>query len=200
MRVAYLVNQYPSISHTFVRREIEGLERLGIEVEPFSVRPMDEKALPDPKDKLEVGRTHALLAHGAKGPLAGHHACGGLASRPLCAGPGPDGAHGHALRPRTRPQLRLSWRGRAARRARKARGHPCACALRHQLGGGGHARARAGRAGYSFTVHGPEEFDKPDLCALREKIARSRFVVGVSSFGRSQLYRYCDVAHWTRCT
>ena len=54
MRVAYLVNQYPSISHTFVRREIEGLERLGIQVEPFSVRPMDANALPDPKDKLEV--------------------------------------------------------------------------------------------------------------------------------------------------
>src|SRR5688572_21777567 len=69
MRVAYLVNQYPSISHTFVRREIEGLERLGIEVEPFSVRPMDANALPDPKDKLEVERTHALLSGGAKGLL-----------------------------------------------------------------------------------------------------------------------------------
>ena len=48
MRVAYLVNQYPSISHTFVRREIEGLERLGVEVERFSVRAMDPEALPDP--------------------------------------------------------------------------------------------------------------------------------------------------------
>jgi colanic acid/amylovoran biosynthesis glycosyltransferase len=55
-----------------------------------------------------------------------------------------------------------------------------------------------GGPSYSFTVHGPEEFDKPDLIALRAKIARAAFVVGVSSFGRSQLYRYCEAQHWDK--
>ena len=30
--IAYLINQYPKVSHTFIRREIAALEREGIEV------------------------------------------------------------------------------------------------------------------------------------------------------------------------
>jgi colanic acid/amylovoran biosynthesis glycosyltransferase len=55
-----------------------------------------------------------------------------------------------------------------------------------------------GGPGYSFTVHGPEEFDKPVALHLREKIEHSRFVVAISSFGRSQLYRWVDRAHWPK--
>ena len=32
MRVAYLINQYPAVSHTFIRREILALERQGVEI------------------------------------------------------------------------------------------------------------------------------------------------------------------------
>jgi glycosyltransferase involved in cell wall biosynthesis len=55
-----------------------------------------------------------------------------------------------------------------------------------------------GGPGYSFTVHGPEEFDKPAALHLREKIEQSRFVVAISSFGRSQLYRWVDRVHWPK--
>jgi glycosyltransferase involved in cell wall biosynthesis len=51
---------------------------------------------------------------------------------------------------------------------------------------------------YSFTVHGPEEFDKAEAIALPEKIKRADFVVGVSSFGKSQLYRWCDYKQWSK--
>jgi glycosyltransferase involved in cell wall biosynthesis len=51
---------------------------------------------------------------------------------------------------------------------------------------------------YSFTVHGPEEFDKVDAIALPEKIKRASFVVAVSSFGRSQLLRWCDYQDWSK--
>ena len=30
MRIAYLINQYPAISHTFIRREIRALEDMGV--------------------------------------------------------------------------------------------------------------------------------------------------------------------------
>jgi colanic acid/amylovoran biosynthesis glycosyltransferase len=197
MRVAYLVNQYPSISHTFVRREIEGLERLGVEVERFSVRAMDPEGLPDPKDKQEAARTHALLAHGARSLVP---------AITRIAATRPDRfARAQALTVRTG---RRSDRGLARNFAYL--GEACALVeecerrqvthlhahfgtnsaavamLAHELGG----------PGYSFTVHGPEEFDKPDLLALRAKIERSRFVVGVSSFGRSQLYRQCEARDW----
>jgi glycosyltransferase involved in cell wall biosynthesis len=49
---------------------------------------------------------------------------------------------------------------------------------------------------FSLTIHGPHEFDRPTELALGEKIARAAFVVAVSEFGRSQLFRWCDRAHW----
>ena len=51
---------------------------------------------------------------------------------------------------------------------------------------------------YSFTVHGPDEFDCPEFIALREKIRRASFVVAVSSFGRSQLMRWVEPDHWRK--
>jgi glycosyltransferase involved in cell wall biosynthesis len=55
-----------------------------------------------------------------------------------------------------------------------------------------------GGPGYSFTTHGPEEFDKPLAMCLRDKIERSRFAVAISSFGRSQLLRNCEHPHWSK--
>jgi colanic acid/amylovoran biosynthesis glycosyltransferase len=49
---------------------------------------------------------------------------------------------------------------------------------------------------YSFTVHGPDEFDKPEFIGLGEKVRRSAFVAAVSSFGRSQILRWVEQEHW----
>jgi glycosyltransferase involved in cell wall biosynthesis len=51
---------------------------------------------------------------------------------------------------------------------------------------------------YSFTTHGPEEFDKPTAIRLDEKIKHAAFVVGISEFGRSQLFRWCDATDWPK--
>jgi glycosyltransferase involved in cell wall biosynthesis len=51
---------------------------------------------------------------------------------------------------------------------------------------------------WSFTVHGPEEFDKAHLIGLAEKIRHCAFVVAISSYGRSQLYRLVERQHWTK--
>jgi len=59
------------------------------------------------------------------------------------------------------------------------------------------ARALGGPS-YSFTVHGPEEFDKPQFLGIGEKVRRSAFVVAISSYGRSQLYRWVEHAHWPK--
>jgi glycosyltransferase involved in cell wall biosynthesis len=49
---------------------------------------------------------------------------------------------------------------------------------------------------YSFTVHGSEEFDKPEYMGLGEKIRRSAFVAAITSYTRSQLYRWVEQAQW----
>ena len=51
---------------------------------------------------------------------------------------------------------------------------------------------------YSFTVHGPEEFDKVGAIALPTKIKDAAFVVAISNFGRTQLFRWCDPQKWSK--
>jgi glycosyltransferase involved in cell wall biosynthesis len=51
---------------------------------------------------------------------------------------------------------------------------------------------------YSFTCHGPEEFDSPRQLALGEKVRRSAFTVAISNFGRSQLYRWTNLSDWPK--
>jgi len=66
MRVAYLTNQYPKVSHTFIRREILALEQAGITVDRYSIRPSGQEVV-DPADIAERERTRAILAVGAVG-------------------------------------------------------------------------------------------------------------------------------------
>ena len=51
---------------------------------------------------------------------------------------------------------------------------------------------------YSFTMHGPEEFDAPRSLSLREKIHHAAFVVAITEFTRSQLYRWADYVDWPK--
>ena len=61
--IAYLVNQYPKVSHSFIRREILALERLGFVVHRWASRGWDADC-PDPADLAEQRRTRYVLAAG----------------------------------------------------------------------------------------------------------------------------------------
>src|ERR1700681_2102700 len=63
MKIAYFVNHYPKVSHTFIRREILALERRGFEVQRLALRGWDTP-VPDPEDRLERDRTHYALRNG----------------------------------------------------------------------------------------------------------------------------------------
>src|ERR1700683_534776 len=64
MRIAYLVNQYPKISHSFIRREILALERHGFEVVRIALRGWAGEVL-DEEDHIERKRTRYVLRRGA---------------------------------------------------------------------------------------------------------------------------------------
>jgi hypothetical protein len=49
---------------------------------------------------------------------------------------------------------------------------------------------------YSFTVHGMDEIDAAKFLGFDKKVQRAAFVVTVCSYGRGQLYRWVDHAHW----
>lgn len=198
MKVAYLVNQYPKVSHSFIRREIEGLESCGIVVVRYAIRTCDRE-LVDEADKLELQKTRVLLSEGIVGLL-------GALVRVTLSRP-------KRLASALHLALQVGWgseRGILLHLAYLAE----ACILLGWLVEDGVERVHAhfgtnsttvamlcrelGGAPYSFTVHGPEEFDKVRAIGLPEKIARAAFVVAVSSFGRSQLYRWCDAHQWSK--
>jgi colanic acid/amylovoran biosynthesis glycosyltransferase len=198
MNIAYLVNQYPKISHSFIRREILALERQGYKVQRLAMRGWKDE-LRDEEDVRERAVTRYVLQDGAvamamdvvrmavKRPVrfakALALACkiGLRADRPLPL---------HLIYLAEACRI-VPWM--AAHGARHLHAHfgtnsTEVAMLASMLGG----------PAYSFTVHGPEEFDKPELLWLGEKIRRSAFVVAVSSFGRSQLFRWAAYADWAK--
>jgi len=196
LKIAYLVNQYPKVSHTFIRREILALERQGFSVARFALRGWDAD-VKGAEDLAERDRTRHLLR-------------GGVA--PLLA---------RALR-RCLAHPAAAWRAlRAALQMSRLaeRGWPYhlmyfleACTLVDWLEQEGveHVHAHFGTnstevaqlasllggPSYSFTVHGPEEFDKPKFLHLTRKVHDAAFVVAISSFGRSQLWRWLPAQDW----
>lgn len=197
-KVAYLVNQYPHVSHSFIRREIVGVEAQGVPVERFSVR-SSGAALVDPSDQEEQKKTHVLLAAGARGLLKG--LLGTFITSPV-------------------RWFKAAWMAvRLGRRSERGvlrhviyLAEACVLVGRLRQCGARHLHAHFGTNSatvallarvlggptYSFTVHGPEEFDRPDSLSLGTKIQQAAFVVAISDFGRSQLYRWCGYEHWQK--
>tara|TARA_R110002110_G_scaffold103598_19_gene261898 strand:- start:9626 stop:10855 length:1230 start_codon:yes stop_codon:yes gene_type:complete len=204
VQIAYLVNTYPRASHSFIRREIAALERRGFCVHRFAMR-SDRAALVDPADLAEDDRTEHILKRGVIGLLA--PALGLLLTRPAqsraalklaikCGRAGAGGSPGTGGVAR-----HLVYLLEAACIARRCRAlgithlhahfgtnSTTVALLAHQLGG----------PRYSFTVHGPEEFDAPRAYSLSEKIRRAAFTVAISQFGRSQLCRWAALPDWPR--
>ncbi len=199
MRVAYLVNQYPKVSHTFIRREIAALERQGVQVDRYALRGWDAD-VQDPEDLQEQARTRYLLQEGvwAVLPMLGAW-LGRWFSAPAASWIALKTAWQmgrHADRPRlfhfiylleaARLCIWLRQSGAAHLHAHFGTNSAEVAMLAHLLGG----------PGFSFTVHGPEEFDKPQFLGLATKIEAARFVVAISSFGRSQLWRWLPADAW----
>ncbi len=198
MKVAYLVNQYPKVSHSFIRREILGVEGCGVQVERFAIRACREE-LVDDDDLLELQKTRIVLESGTLTLLTQAVVVASLSPWRFCQ------ALGMAIK-----LGRVSDRGILRHLIYLA--EACVFLRWFKAAGVQHVHAHFGTNSttvallctvlggppYSFTAHGPEEFDKVDILALPEKIRRAAFVVAISSFGKSQLYRWCDAQHWSK--
>lgn len=198
MRIGYLLNTYPQSSVTFVRREIHALERLGWQVHRFAMR-SDRAALVDPADVAEYDRTELVLQAGAprlakaalRLALTRPHGFARALARAWRMG-------GRSAQGRLRHMIYLAEAAHVAHRtealglvhlhAHFGTNSATVAALVQDLGG----------PGFSFTVHGPEEFDSPQALSLGEKVAASAFAVAISSHGRSQLSRWAAYADWPR--
>lgn len=198
MRIAYFINQYPKVSHSFIRREILALERQGVEVQRIALRGWDA-VLQDAEDASERAKTRYVLQRGVKGLLA---------------------PAWQVLRAQPRRFFQALWLAmRLGLRADRAwpyhlvyLAEACQVLQWLQAGEAKHVHAHFGTNStevvmlanvlggptYSFTVHGPEEFDKPQFLHMGEKVRRAAFVAAVSSYGRSQLFRWVAHDHWAK--
>ena len=197
-KVAYLINQYPKASHSFIRREILALERQGCTVLRLALRAADVHSESE-EDREEQRRTRYVL-EGAPGSLLRAAACTlartpgrflaalGLAVRMAWRAERPLPYHLAYLAEACRILPWLRAFGATHLHAHFGTNSAEVAMLAHALGG----------PRYSFTVHGPEEFDKAQWLRLADKARRAAFVVAVSSYGRGQLFRWLPRADWRK--
>jgi colanic acid/amylovoran biosynthesis glycosyltransferase len=198
VRVCYFVSEYPAVPHTFIRREIAELERNGCSVLRVSLRG-NGRDLVDPADQEEKDRTRyifderplgyvkALAVSLFGGPAGFCKAVAGMVQM---------------MRRTSRPRVyHLAYLAEALVVAKWS-----------QELGVGHIHAHFGTNNaevamlahlltgipYSFTVHGPDEFDRPEYLGLDKKLKHAAFARVVSSFTGSQLRRWTDPGDWPK--
>jgi glycosyltransferase involved in cell wall biosynthesis len=195
LRLAYLTTKYPAVSHTFIRRELREVEARGHLVLRMSIRPPNTN-LADPLDLEETKKTFHCLSR----PFS-HHLLAVLKTV--------------LFRPRRfiNALLVTIRAGLISRHLIKNLAYFIeACSLldiilKHRIqhihvhfGTNPAAVARLirrlGGPGYSFTVHGPAEFDNPAGIDLAGKIAESTFVVAITDYCSAQLRRWSNPSDW----
>jgi glycosyltransferase involved in cell wall biosynthesis len=197
-RVAYLVNQYPAVSHTFIRREIFALERLGVTVDRISLTGWD-LPLVDAHDISEREKTRYVQKGGVlsllREALKTAVARPGLFFKALGAALS---MSRNAVRPLPYHLIYLAQACRvqnwvAETGATHLHAHfgtnpaEIACLVRI-LGG----------PEYSFTNHGSNELDGAPRLHFPRKIGLAKFAVAVSHYCRSQLLRVIPYTDWEK--
>lgn len=196
-RVAYLTNQYPSVSHTFIRREVRALEARGYEILRYAIRPGE--AIADPQDVEEMKLTRHVLAQGYIALLSSAALL--LLRRPAAALRALSqmwkaaSVSDRGLLRHLAYWVEAAWLSQTLEREKVVHVHV-------HFGTNAASVAQLVKTmcgiGYSMTVHGPDEFDQALGHSLGSKINDSRFTVAISSFGASQLKRWVPYSAWDK--
>ena len=197
MRLAYLVGQYPTLSHTYILREIERLRVLGAEIDTISIsdpdRPFSE--LP-PDEQAEASRTFYVKANGA-GPAVLAHFRTLLRSPIRYAAGFLDATRFGGWNPRTllahyfyfaEAIVVGDWL-RARKHSHVHTHFSTTVAL---------FIARVFPVEVSATIHGSGEFREATAFHLRQKIVRFAFIRAISRFGRSQMMLESPTSAWDK--
>lgn len=199
MKIAYLVNYYPAASHSFIRREIVSLERKGVDVVRISIRRVPKNYVVDAADEAELEKTTYVLCQSflqiaSSFFFALRHNPRGLLSATAAAINMMRNSHRSKI-------FHLFYLVEA-----------CIVAKWVIESDADHLHAHFGtnpaevamlahyiaRVTYSFTVHGPSEFDQPKHLGIATKVRKAAFVCAISSFGRSQLFRWIPHSEWDK--
>ena len=197
MKIAYLVNQYPAVSHTFIRREILALEKIGIPIKRITIR--RRKDIVDPEDIIESKKTFCILETRIIKILL--YSIFVFLTRP-----------GKYIRVFSKAILIGRKNERGVFRHMIYIAEACILLIRTNQERITHIHSHFGTNSttivyfckllggpqYSFTCHGPDEFDCPYGIALRAKIENASFVIAITNYAKCQLMRWCDPSVWNR--
>lgn len=198
--VAYLISEYPAVSHTFVLREVRALRASGVQVDTFTIRRTSCEL--SAVDREEQRSTTSILPAGLVRTLRCHLAA--LAKSPAAYG----ATLLFALRRGRQSARRMLWqlfyfneamilwhecRGRGLRHVH-AHFANAACDIARLTATFG--RRSDGDWRWSFTMHGSAEFLDMKGFGLADKVRDADFVVCVSDYCRSQLMWLIDQSSW----
>lgn len=199
MTVAYLNSEYPSLSHTFIEREIRGLRERGVEIRTYSVRSATGQGRIGSANRAAAEETVVLQA--GWGTLLRDLVAGAVQSpagllRAIAASQrlSPPGI-GYRLR-------HMAYVMQGVRLARSLG----AAGIRHvhvHMANNGAAIAMMAcafdpRLSYSLSIHGSAEFFHVDTWTLKEKAEAAVFVRCISEFCRAQVMAWTDPEVWGR--
>ena len=198
--MAYLLSQYPAISHTFFLQEVLGLRARGLHIQTASINPPDRPMhkLP-PREAAEAATTHYIKGTGKASALA--TLLRTAITRPAVV---LRGVAAVCRVPRLTLRQRLFWffylaeailvgdwmRTRSLNHLHVHFGGPVASV--------GMLTSIAWRLPFSLTIHGPEELLNVDANHLREKLEQASYVLCISDFCRSQLCQLTPAATWSK--
>jgi colanic acid/amylovoran biosynthesis glycosyltransferase len=191
MRLAYFINQYPKVSHTFIRREIRALEALGFDVQRYALRGSSGEVLVEAADLEERQRTRYILGHGV--PYLLYSMALLSLQRPLGLLRATRMMISLALRSHRPVALHLASLAEAAVLTRWTQAQGAQHIHTHFGTNSAEVALLArlwGSAPYSITIHGSDEWDRPLQWTLLDKVQHAAFVVAISSFTRAQLMRW----------
>jgi colanic acid/amylovoran biosynthesis glycosyltransferase len=199
LTLAYLTSRYARASDTFIRGEVAQLRALGHTVHTFSIRRPSPSEIVGEDIARERAATIDIVAAGlprlawaglrelVRSPR-GSFSAARLATRVSSLG----------LKGRSWPVAYLLEGAFLARKLRSLGVEH----LHNHIGEGVAAvamlAATLAEIPYSLTIHGPSEFDIPTQLALDVKVHHASFVVAISEYTRSQVYRWSAADDWPK--
>jgi glycosyltransferase involved in cell wall biosynthesis len=184
VKIAYLVSQYPTVSHTFILREIRGLRARGFDIRVASVRAPDRpfEQLTE-EEQQEQRSTFYIKPGGVAAALAANLRM--FLRRPMAYVRGLTRAKPFYF---AEAMIFADW----MRREGLKHVHM------HFTTTLGLIARRVWPMRTSATIHGSDEFIDPMGFYLPQKVAAFDLICAISDYGRSQLMRFSEPVHWNK--
>jgi len=198
--LGYLISRYPSISHTFILREVRELRRLGFRIDVASINDPDrKKADLTAEEEMEAESTFYVKRQGSAGAVRAHWKS--LARNPAAYMRGLwFAARLGGTDPRKIVKSHLYFVeavmvGEWMRSLGLTHLHVHFATPASTVG---MIVTRIFPFSFSITVHGPDEFYDAEGCLLREKFTSASLLCAIGTYARSQIMKLCDPSMWEK--